>query len=73
MALWNPAGGGCSAAGARLGDVTALRNDVDAYECRDLFVPSFVSERLADLVWSRSHDEENRKLVVREILRRDAV
>ncbi len=73
MALWHPAGCGCSAAGARLGGVTALRNDVDAYECRDLFAPGFVSERLADLVWSRSHGEENRELVVCEILRRDAV
>ena len=49
--------------------ITALRNDVDAYECRDLFAPGFVTERLADLVWSRSHGEEKRELVVREILR----
>jgi hypothetical protein len=51
--------------------ITALRNDVDAYECRDLFAPGFVTERLADLVWSRSHGEEKRELVVREILRRE--
>ena len=51
--------------------ITALRNDVDAYECRALFAPGFVTERLADLVWSRSHGEEKRELVVREILRRE--
>ncbi|MDP9024630.1 MAG: hypothetical protein M3N13_04535 [Candidatus Eremiobacteraeota bacterium] len=51
--------------------ITALRNDVDAYECRDLFAPGFVTERLADLVWSRSHGEEKRELVVCEILRRE--
>ncbi len=52
--------------------ITALRNDVDAYECRALFAPGFVTERLADLVWSRTHGEEKRELVVREILRREA-
>jgi len=51
--------------------ITALRNEIDAYECRDLFAPGFVTERLADLVWSRSHGEEKRELVVREILRRE--
>ena len=53
--------------------ITALRNDVDANERRSLFAPGFVTERLADLVWSRSHGEENRELVVCEILRLDAV
>jgi hypothetical protein len=51
--------------------ITALRNDVDAYECRDLFAPGFVTERLGDLVWSRRHGEEKRELVVRDILRRE--
>ncbi len=51
--------------------ITALRNDVDAYECRALFAPGFVTERLTDLVWSRSHGEEKRELVVRQILRRE--
>jgi hypothetical protein len=51
--------------------ITALRNDVDTYECRDLFAPGFVSERLADLEWSRSHGPEKRALIVRQILRRD--
>jgi hypothetical protein len=51
--------------------VTALRNDVDTYECRELFKPGFVRERLADLEWSRSHGEEKRAFVVREILARE--
>ncbi|MDP9024794.1 MAG: hypothetical protein M3N13_05445, partial [Candidatus Eremiobacteraeota bacterium] len=50
---------------------TALRNDVDAYECRELFAPGFVRERLADLEWNRSHGPEKRTLVVRQILRRE--
>ena len=54
-----------------MGKAIALCNDVDAYECRDLFAPGFVTKRLADLVWSRSHGEEKRELVVREILRRE--
>jgi hypothetical protein len=51
--------------------ITALRNDVDAYECRALFAPGFVTERLADLVWSRTHGDEKRASVVRHILRRE--
>jgi hypothetical protein len=51
--------------------IAALRNDVDAYECRALFAPGFVAERVADLVWSRSYGEEKRELVVHEILRRE--
>jgi len=51
--------------------INALRNDVDAYECRDLFATGFVSERLSDLEWSRSHGAEKRAAVVRQILRRE--
>jgi hypothetical protein len=51
--------------------ITALRIDVDTYECRELFTPGFVYDRLADLEWSRTHGEEKRAHVVRDILRRE--
>ncbi len=51
--------------------ITALRIDVDAYECRALFAPGFVYDRLADLEWSRSHGPEKRAEVIRRILRRE--
>lgn len=51
--------------------ITALRIDVDTYECRALFAPGFVYDRLADLEWSRAHGDEKRAAVIRRILRRD--
>jgi hypothetical protein len=51
--------------------ITALRLDVDTYECRDLFAPGFVYERLTDLEWNRSHGPEKRAAVVRRLLRRE--
>jgi hypothetical protein len=51
--------------------VTALRIDVDTHECRALFAPGFVYDRLADLEWSRTHGAEKRATVVRSILRRE--
>jgi DNA primase len=51
--------------------ITALRLDVDTYECRDLFAPGFVYDRLTDLEWNRHHGPEKRAAVVRHILRRE--
>jgi hypothetical protein len=51
--------------------ITALCIDVDTYECRALFAAGFVYDRLADLEWSRTHGEEKRANVVRDILRRE--
>lgn len=51
--------------------ITALRIDVDTYECRALFAPGFVYDRLADLAWNRTHGEEKRATIVRDILRRE--
>ncbi|HTD36207.1 MAG TPA: hypothetical protein VK669_01740 [Candidatus Limnocylindrales bacterium] len=51
--------------------ITALRIDVDTYECRALFAPGFVYDRLADLEWSRAHGDEKRAAVIRSILRRE--
>src|ERR1700736_3026240 len=39
--------------------ITALPNDVDAYECRDIFGPGLVSERLSVPAWSGSHGERS--------------
>jgi hypothetical protein len=50
---------------------TALRIDVDAFECRDLFAPGFVREGLAALEWKRNHGAEKRVLFVRRTLRRE--
>lgn len=51
--------------------VAALRIDVDALECRDLFAPGFVREALAALEWQRTHGAEKRVLFVRNTLRRE--
>ncbi len=51
--------------------VTALRNDVDAHECRDLFAPGAVRDRLVALEWERGHGCEKRALVIQDILRRE--
>jgi hypothetical protein len=51
--------------------INALRLDVDAFECRELFVPGFVSEPLAALDFQRSHGAEKRVLFVRQVLRRE--
>src|ERR1035437_9375489 len=51
--------------------ITALRIDVDTYECRALFAPGFVYDRLGELEWSRTHGEEKRAAIVRQILRRE--
>ncbi len=51
--------------------VDAIGNDVDAYECRDLFAPGFVHDALGDLVWSRTHGKEKRLAILRDVLRRE--
>jgi hypothetical protein len=51
--------------------ITALRIDADTYECRALFAPGFVYDRLADLEWERAHGEEKRAAIVRDIVRRE--
>ena len=51
--------------------LTALRNDVNPLECRELFAPGIVRERLATLEWERSHGAEKRAKVVQDILRRE--
>jgi hypothetical protein len=51
--------------------ITALRIDVDTYECRALFAPGFVYDRLGELEWDRTHGEEKRAAIVRQILRRE--
>jgi hypothetical protein len=51
--------------------ITSLRIDVDPHECRALFAPGFVYDRLADLEWNRAHGDEKRAAIVRQILRRE--
>jgi len=51
--------------------VNALRIDVDAFECRELFAPGFVNEPLAALEFKRIHGAEKRVLFVRQVLRRE--
>jgi hypothetical protein len=50
--------------------IQALNNDVDSYECRDLFKGGPVRDRLRDLVWSRTHGPEKRARVIRDVLQR---
>jgi hypothetical protein len=50
--------------------LTAIGNDVDAYECRELFAPGFVHDALGDLVWSRAHGNEKRIAIMCDMLRR---
>jgi hypothetical protein len=52
--------------------VEALRNDVDPYECRQLFQGGPVHDRLRDLIWNRTHGAEKRAIVIRTILQREA-
>jgi CRP-like cAMP-binding protein len=55
-----------------VGDIiTALRLDVDTFECRELFTKGFVYERLDDIEWNRRHGPEKRAEVVRRLLRRE--
>jgi hypothetical protein len=51
--------------------VEALRNDVDPYECRELFKAGPVHDRLHDLIWNRTHGPEKRAHVIRTLLQRD--
>ena len=51
--------------------VSALRIDVDALECRQLFVAGLLHDGLASLEWQRIHGAEKRVLYVRQILRRE--
>jgi len=51
--------------------IEALRNDVDPYECRELFKAGPVHERLHDLIWNRTHGPEKRAQVIRTLLQRD--
>ncbi|HZX67591.1 MAG TPA: hypothetical protein VFE70_01850 [Candidatus Elarobacter sp.] len=51
--------------------ITAVRLDVDTVECRALFATGFVYDRLTDLEWSRTHGDEKRAVIVRQILRRE--
>ena len=51
--------------------VTAIQNDVDTYECRELFAAGFVRDRLAALEWERMHGTEKRARIVRDILLRE--
>ena len=51
--------------------VSALRIDVDAFECRELFAPGLVHDDLAALAWKRIHGTEKRGLIIRQILRRE--
>lgn len=51
--------------------VDALRIDVDAFECRQLFAAGPVHDGLASLEWQRIHGAEKRVLYVRQILRRE--
>ena len=53
--------------------VNALRIDVDAFECRELFAPGFVDEPLAALEFKRNHGAEKRVLFVRQVLRREGL
>ncbi|MDB5070512.1 MAG: hypothetical protein JWM87_1623 [Candidatus Eremiobacteraeota bacterium] len=50
--------------------VTAIANDVDVFECKDLFAPGPVGDRLGELVWYRWHGNEKRRTVVRDTLQR---
>jgi hypothetical protein len=52
--------------------IGALRNDVDSYECRDLFKGGPARERMRDLIWNRTHGAEKRALVIRRMLQRQA-
>jgi hypothetical protein len=52
--------------------IDALQNDVDCYECRDLFKAGPVRERMRDLIWNRTHGAEKRALVIRRMLQRQA-
>ena len=51
--------------------IEALRNDVDPYECRELFKAGPVRDRLHDLIWNRTHGPEKRAHVIRTLLQRD--
>lgn len=51
--------------------IEALRNDVDPYECRELFKAGPVHDRLHDLIWNRTHGPEKRAHVIRTLLQRD--
>jgi hypothetical protein len=50
--------------------IQALDNDVDCYECRELFKGGPVHDRLRDLVWNRTHGPEKRARVIRDVLQR---
>ncbi len=50
--------------------IEALQNDVDSYECRELFKGGAVHDRLHDLIWNRTHGPEKRALVIRSFLQR---
>ncbi len=51
--------------------ITAIGNDVDAFECRELFAPGYVDDALGDLVWLRAHGKEKRLAILRDVLRRE--
>lgn len=50
--------------------IQALQNDVDSYECRELFKGGAVHDRLQDLIWNRTHGAEKRASVIRSVLQR---
>jgi len=52
--------------------ILALQQDVDPYECRELFKGGPVHQRMRDLIWNRTHGAEKRALVIRRMLQRQA-
>jgi len=48
--------------------VHALHLGVDPLECRELFAPGVVEDRLADLAWAREHGAEKRLAVIASLL-----
>jgi hypothetical protein len=51
--------------------IDALRYDIDAYECIELFKGGVVHDRMREMIWNRTHGPEKRAAVVRMILRRE--